>query len=284
MNNSENAIIASEPDIYESKPVINVSVATQESIHEPEIDEDIVRIKSKIVLLNNILKQGTVSMIISMIVSYIVTLEISNGSEKITIQEILAIVKDKINELNKLFDELTFSVKDITHKHDLVLIEKQKFRKSVYKLFDIKDLVNILVTKCVSLGGGLKRLLPLFNTTYIDYLTISLVDSVLFTETQLDFETKILEYIVDRTSSIADPVARKLTKINMLYNILNIVTNEKAEGEKGDKQRNITVEKIEVSSDKNITENISLSKNTSNDDNFMIELHDMGMHDSNENN
>lgn len=200
-----------------------------------ECDEDLVRIKSKINLLINIFNVGTISILIKVLISYLVTLEINNGIEKITIQEILIELKHRIDKLNSKFDELCFTINNLPQNdntNEMIVIEKQKFRSYAYKLFDLCDILNILVKKCVTFGTGLHKILPMINKTYLEPLTFAMVNSLFFIETQDDFEKTLLLYINDRTDTISDPVKKKMTKITILNNLLNIIVAEPIDNKK----------------------------------------------------
>jgi hypothetical protein len=187
-------------------------------------DEDLVRIKSKIEILNNMFKQGTISIIIRLFISWLVTLELSNGIEKITIQEILLEVKRRLEELNKMYDELAFGM-DFYDDPKRREKEKKDFRERVYKLFDLGDLIKTVIGKCVSMGSQVNRLMPLI-INYIHPYTILLIDSLLLTDTADEFEKKMGEYVTERVISIEDPIKRKLEKIRLLNNMLKQAVDE----------------------------------------------------------
>lgn len=192
------------------------------------MDDDLNRIKNQINYLNTMLTQGTISMFIKLFVSWMVTLEITNGIEKITIQEILTEVKNRINELNKNFDELCFTITTYNEKisdetADKINVAKSDFRKKVYKLFDLYDIFHIMVEKCATTGT--KHLMP-YIKVYIDPLTITVVDSLLFTETDSDFENKLYLCVTERMATISDPSKRKIAKINILHNVLKMIIND----------------------------------------------------------
>lgn len=187
-------------------------------------DEDLIRIKSKIELLNKTLNHGIISTMINLFISWMVTLEVSNGVEKITVQNVLVEIKNRINELNKMFDEMSFGMEfidDLEKRNN----EKQKFRVKVYKLFDLGDLVQTVIRKCVTFSGSVNRLIPLI-TNYLNPYTIIMIDSLLLTDTDVEFEKKIYEYIIERCVSIEDPIKRKMEKIKILNNVLKQVMDE----------------------------------------------------------
>lgn len=199
-------------------------------------DSDIVRIRYSITSLNNLFKQGSFSILIKLIVSFLVTLEINNGADKITIQEILEIIKDKISELNRIFDELCFTInkmedqvkqeQDNTFLKSTIEIEKKKFRVKVYKLFDLREIFHTFINKCTSFSYGFHKLLRTLDES-IDRMTVMLVDSILYTDTTDEFETTIYNYISERVSTIVDPAEKKLVQINIIQNVLDKVINDK---------------------------------------------------------
>lgn len=187
-------------------------------------DEDLIRIKSKIDLLNNTLNHGMISSLINLFISWMVTLDVSNGVEKITIQEILIEIKRRISELNKMFDEMSFGLESIDEieKRDN---EKNIFRVKVYKLFDLSDIVTTAIQKCVAFSGAINRLLPMI-TNYLKPYTIIMIDSLLLTDTDSEYKKKIYEYVIDRCSSIDDPIKRKMEKIKILNDVLKQVMDD----------------------------------------------------------
>lgn len=217
-------------------------------------DNDIIRIKHGIQTLNNMFKQGTISILLKTMFSYMVTLEISNGQEKITIQEILKIIKDRIDKLNIIFDELCYTINQYNPDNDdtITLIEKSKkdFRVQVYKIFDLTELLHLFVNKCLSLGFGKSIFYTLDK--YIHPYTMLLIDGILFTQTQPEFENLIYGYINERCNTIKDPAERKLTKIKILHNILSVVINEPLDEKKSifDTFSEIHIEMSEKTKDK----------------------------------
>jgi hypothetical protein len=200
------------------------------------LDEDLVRIKSKIDLLKNTLNQGPLSYLINIFVSLMVTMEVTNGIEKITIQEILTIFKTKIDNLDLLFDELQFSVKILLEKKEKnnnsndidkeITTKKTEFRTKIYRLFDLNEILLTTIRKCVVLGAGINKILPLL-TDYFSKLTVQTIDSILLTNTDIEFETMLWDYLLDRVDSIKDPFQKKMKKITILNNLMNRVVGEK---------------------------------------------------------
>jgi hypothetical protein len=221
-------------------------------------DPDLLRIRNKIDLLKNILTQGTLSILIKLLVSWMVTLEITNGIENISIQEILKIFNERLEKLDQLYDELQFAVQLIREPDGQVdqdntsmlklKEEKQNFRIKVYKLFDLNEILLLIIKKCVFFGTGINRVLPLL-TNYFSKQTVLLIDTLLLTDTDIEFETKILEYIAERTETIEDPVDRKMKKIGILYNILDKVVSERIPDYKDKPNTSNTINNLEAGID-----------------------------------
>lgn len=184
------------------------------------IDEDLIRIKSKIDALNNLLKYGTSGLLVNLIVSYFVTLEITNSVEKLTIQDIHIILKQKINEINSHFEELWYIAKN-TDDLSLIESEKCKFQTRAYQIFNLDEIFGVLISKCVTFGYGLNRLVH--NDNLLEVYTKSLVDSMLFVDTHDVFEQRLLMYVNERVDSVADPIKRKQTKLTILQNLMDRV-------------------------------------------------------------
>jgi hypothetical protein len=192
-------------------------------------DPDLIRIKFKIEILNNMFKQGVISIIINYFVNWMVAIEISNGIDKITIQEILLSLKDRINTLNKTFDELEYYINNLDKNdpkyNEKCNTEKEAFKNKVYKLFDLSELLMNIVKKCVTFGFGLARIMPSV-TLYIKQISNLLVDTILTTDSDEEFHRKVIEYINERASGIEDPIERKLNKIEMLNKLMKDVIDE----------------------------------------------------------
>ena len=192
-------------------------------------DPDLLRIKSKIYLLNNIFKQGTASMILNYFINWMVAVEITNGTDNITIQELFLEIKKRISTLNTIFDEHDFRISSLDSEledyKEKVENEKNILRDKIYKLFDLCELMENVVKKCVTFGVGLKRILPLM-TGYIKPLNILLIDNILTTESNEEFDKKLLEFIADRATGISDPIERKIKKIDLLNRAMRQVIDE----------------------------------------------------------
>ena len=204
---------------------MNNNIMTNNIMTNNKNDDDMMRIKTKIDILNSAFKHGPISSLIKIFVSWMVTLEINNGSEKITIQEILLEIKNRIETLNILFSELSFGLETIEDL-DKRKYEKYIFRNKIYKLFDLGDLVTTIIVKCVTFGNRINKILP----TIISYLkpyTVILVDSLLLTDTFEEFQKKIDDYIIEWVGPIEDPVKRKMEKIKLLNNLLVMTVEEK---------------------------------------------------------
>lgn len=188
-------------------------------------DADILRIKKKIEWFNNIFKHGTINMLINLLVSYLVTLEITNGIEKITIQDIYNIFKSRVDEMNKIFDELCFFV-DTVNDIEKIQYEKNQFRIKLYKLFDLGDLINTLINKSVTMASRIKKVTnPLLDTQFKP-LTITMIDTLFLTDTDVEFENKLYEYINERVESVDNHLKRKMIKIKLVHNILKKIIDE----------------------------------------------------------
>lgn len=197
-------------------------------------DEDIIRIKVKIREFTELLNTGYIGMIIKTVINWTVTLEISNGKDKLTIQDILKILNERINKLNEYFNELCYIISNFDKSHDndkyeaFVKEQKLEFRQKVYKLFDLEEIVNDIIINCVAFGSKINFIKRVLGERFFNEYTYTLVDSVLFTETQDEFETKIYQYINDRVVTIENTVDRKLAKISILNAIMSNVIKEKA--------------------------------------------------------
>jgi hypothetical protein len=199
-----------------------------------KLDKDMLRIQSRINVINNIFKHGTVAIILKTVISFFVTLQISNGIESINIQEIMAILMIKIQDLNKKFTEscILLGSIDITQKEteSQITEEKEKFRIEIYKLFNLSDIFKLLIDKCVTFGHNINRLMyGKFFKTFDEFLhqkTVVLIDTILFTDTDFEFEKSIIELINERVESITNPAEKKLEKIAIAQNILESVANE----------------------------------------------------------
>jgi hypothetical protein len=203
------------------------------------VDQDLARIKAKIDLFKSVLNQGPIYYLIQLFVSWMVTLEISNGSEKITVQAILLEFKKRCEQLDSCYDEFQFVVNNL---HDgknkeganfdaieeKIRVAKLDFRTKVYKLFDLNELLLLTIKKCVSLGSGINRVLPLL-TDYFSKLTVQVVDSLLLTNSDVEFEDLMYTYFVERVESIKDPYLRKITKIKLINSMLQKAVLEKVE-------------------------------------------------------
>jgi hypothetical protein len=201
------------------------------------IDQEFVRIKNRIILLKKIISQGPISYLISIFVSWMVTLEINNGVEKITIQEILKEFKSRIEQLDKMFDEVNYMSSELLNKlnkedcdetkirqeHDQL---KKTFINKTYKLFNLNDIFLVLIKKCVTFGSGINRILPYLTNCFED-LTKQTIDSILLTNSDEEFENLVLLYIEERVDSIVDPSEKKLKKLSILQSLLKKITPEK---------------------------------------------------------
>lgn len=217
-------------------------------------DYDIVRIKNKINLLKYTLNEGSLSYLINLFVSWMVSLEITNGIDKITIQEILKDFKSRINKLDNYIDELEYSVsKLLEQKIDLeseieikninktIMTLKFNFRTQIYKLFDLNEILLKVIEKCVIIGSTIKRTLP-YITNYFCKLTVQTIDSIFLTNNDDEFEILMLEYINERVEHIEDPLEKKMKKITILNNMLNKIISEKI----NNSDKNIELNMIEL--------------------------------------
>lgn len=189
---------------------------------QPIKDKDVLRIKNKIEILNNLFRQGAINIIINIFLSW-TTLEISNGVEKLSIQDIIMEFKQRLDELNKLFEEVCICI-EMTDDARKIEKEKSVFREKVYKLFNLTDLFKVLVKKCI--GKGFNMLVPFLN---MDKLTVLMVDTILLVDTESEFESKIMEYLDERVSAIPDGVDRKMTKLKILQSLVEKVVKEKVQ-------------------------------------------------------
>jgi hypothetical protein len=188
-------------------------------------DEDLIRIKNKLNWFNNIFKQGPINMLINVLVSYLVTLEITNGTEKITIQEIMTNFKARIEEMNKNFEELCFFA-DTVKDPEQITLQKNKFRLKLYKLFDLSDLLNILIKKSVTMASSLQKITAPLLDTIFKPLTANMIDTIFLTDTEEEFEKKIIDYLNERVDTIEPKLNKKLRKIKILHKILKQIVEE----------------------------------------------------------
>jgi hypothetical protein len=205
-------------------------------------DNDLLRIKSKINSIKKILNEGPISYLIHIFISWMVTLEITNGNEKITIQEILIEFKNRINTIDKLYDETEFVITNILNNleslensqeeirqekvNKQIEAVKKEFKQKLYQIFDINDIFSIIIKKCVKLGSSINRFLPYLNSIF-KLLTIQIIDSIFLTNTDEDFEKILLDYINERFNTIEDESIRKFKKISILQSLLKQITSQK---------------------------------------------------------
>lgn len=206
------------------------------------IEMRIERIGAQIKYIKSVFQHGHISILIHFLVNWMTTLEISDRqNHKVTIQDILKTLTTRIETLQHYYDELVFDCNSISSEtvsllstaastsssavrtssaastsgtssaapiassltssktstaltSSLTLIEK--FRQNVYTLFNITP----LLTSHIALGSQLSRLSVV--TTLINTWTQQLVDTVLFTDTESEFEQRLYDCITERYSSI----------------------------------------------------------------------------------
>jgi hypothetical protein len=188
---------------------------------------DIDRIKKRI----NILTNGSIISIINLALNSFVTLEISNGIEKITIQQILKDLLNRFKILNNFLDELIIN-KDI-----------DMFKKKVYKLFNLTDVIKFSISKYVSFGFLVNKILNMFSTS-LDIISNKLVDDIFFLHTDQEYMDYI-ETLVDERFFNIDKKDMLMEKIKFMSNILS---------------KHVGIE-IELNTMENTQKNISIDNN-----------------------
>lgn len=177
----------------------------------------IQRIKTRIKSINNVLNSGAISMIINFSLSWMVTLEINNGKEKITIKQIITELKNKLQKLNTLLDELVLT--DEINETEGIETSLKSFKQQVYKLFSITDVINLLVAKCVSFGYGINKIINMFSKK-INIVSDRLIDDIFFMHKDTEYTDYIDSLIDERFEHLVDPIEKKILKINMLHDML----------------------------------------------------------------
>jgi len=171
---------------------------------EPENEMEINRIKKRI----NNLTTGALHKIINYAISSLVTLEISNGVEKITIQQIVKELQKRLLKLNEYLDELILNKNNIT-----------EFKNKIYKLFSLTDLLKIIISKCVSMNFAISRILNMF-TKSIDIASNKLIDDIFFTHTDQEY-SQYIESLIDERFDYLPENELKYEKIKFLTDILS---------------------------------------------------------------
>lgn len=193
--------------------------------HEKDNHDNMITInciKRKIDNLTYLFKNGKFSLLINLFVSFMVTLEFSNGTEKMDIQFVMEEFMSRLNKLDSYYLEFAYSVdkSDKSEKFDCKQNKSDSkddkkefdkefdiFRNKIYKLFDLEDILKLILTKCVVFGKNIP-------TDYIRPYTKLLIDGLLFTDTEEEFDDKLIEYIADRKGNVKEYLKELIDKMD----------------------------------------------------------------------
>ncbi len=184
------------------------------------------RIKRRIDEIKNIFTTGIISIIIKTLISWMTTLEISNGREKVTIQDILREFEYRLNILDNSFKELEYITDQISkgYMEGKIDDEIMNFKTKIYKLFSLYDIVQTILNKCVTLGWIGNRITIIQKE--LDILTKETLDVLFGTETDDECIGRIYYSLEKHLDYISDKKERKIYKIKILTKILQLLTDE----------------------------------------------------------
>lgn len=156
---------------------------------DPAIIQILTRIQRRLEELNGLFKHGIVSTFISLFVTSLITLEISNGKQKTTIQDLLKLVKEKIDRLNLEFDKFYFVCEFEAPPLDVFYLKFYQFQCKIYKCLSLGDIATRLASHFVTLGKVVGHYGNLF--VLAESYTKMFVDGLLLMDTDAEFEQKI---------------------------------------------------------------------------------------------
>lgn len=173
-----------------------IASANKDEICFAKQEEYLNRIQKRLNEINWYFQKGWPSLCIQLFVSKLVTLECSNGKENISVQRIMVELKKRLDTLNQLFEEFSFEVRYEKMLLPDFYLRFHAFTLQCYQLFSIGKLVKLVFEKCVSFGTTIAYYSQLIQA--IEPYTKMCLDSILFLETDEEFEAKILAMRFER--------------------------------------------------------------------------------------